>query len=62
MRGKVGSMAKKGETKVAPKNTTKMIRCGNDECIQKALCRRYDPACEIKLVCRKRKCEHFQSM
>jgi hypothetical protein len=52
-------MAKKGEGKAVPKNTTKMIRCGNDECWLKGECRRYDETCEIKLVCRKRKCEHF---
>lgn len=55
-------MAKKGESKAVVKNTTKMIKCGNDECIQKTLCRRFDEACEIKLVCRKRKCDHFQAM
>lgn len=51
--------AVKSVAQVAPKNDTAMVRCGNDECMMKSECRRYDPACEIKLVCRKRKCDHY---
>lgn len=51
--------AVKGQGQVAPKNDTTMVRCGNDECMLKSECRRYDETCEIKLVCRKRKCGHF---
>lgn len=52
---------KKEPKKAAPKKSadTITIRCGNDECMLKDECRRYNPKCEVKLVCRRRKCEHF---
>ena len=54
---------KKGECepKAAPKKSadTITIRCGNDECLIKGECHRYDETSVQKLVCRKRKCEHF---
>lgn len=37
------------------------VRCGNDECLIKGECHRYDETSLQKLVCRKRKCEHFLS-
>lgn len=53
---------KKGEVSPAKKSAdTITIRCGNDECLIKGECRRYQETCEVKLVCRKRKCEHFLS-
>ena len=52
---------KKGECHPAPKKSadTTTIRCGNDECLIKDQCHRYDETSVQKLVCRKRKCEHF---
>lgn len=54
---------KKGECSPLPKKSADKItiRCGNDECLIKGECRRYEKTCEVKLVCRKRKCEHFLS-
>lgn len=52
---------KKGECSPATKKSadTITIRCGNDECMMKGECHRYDETSVQKLVCRKRKCEHF---
>ena len=50
------------DEKQVPRNTTKMVRCGNDDCMIKGECRRYDETCAIKLVSRKRKCDHFMGM